>query len=95
MKESYAATDCAVLSSRGDFTSFSYRDNSIRFRTSPRLEQYTRVLQWDNGYMVVMAKYKDLPETEEYIDLVPILEDLYFDAGTFLKPIQKVRIEYD
>ena len=33
-------------------------------------------------------------EEEEYIDLVPILENLFFDVDDFLKPIQKVRIEY-
>lgn len=28
------------------------------------------------------------------MDLIPILENLYFDTEDFLKPIQKVRIEY-
>jgi hypothetical protein len=41
-----------------------------------------------------MAKYKGHEEEEEYIDLVPILENLYFDVEEFLKPIQKVRIAY-
>lgn len=43
-----------------------------------------------------MAKYRhnEKPE-EEYIDLIPILENLYFDANDFLKPIEKVRISYD
>lgn len=41
-----------------------------------------------------MAKYEGHEEEEEYIDLVPILENLYFDANEFLSPIQKVRIEY-
>ena len=41
-----------------------------------------------------MAKYKqnDKPE-EEYIDVVPILENLYFDPDTFLAPIKEVRVE--
>lgn len=29
------------------------------------------------------------------IDLVPILENLYYDADKFLEPIKKVRIQYD
>ena len=41
---------------------------------------------------IVLAKYEGCEE--EYIDLVPILENLYFDVDDFLKPIQKVRIEY-
>lgn len=36
-----------------------------------------------------MAKYahKETPE-EEYIDLVPILKNLFFDAPAFLMPIK-------
>ena len=84
----------AVLSSDKMFTSFRFNEHNIRFRTSPRLERYTRIIEWDNGYIVVMAKYEGHEEEEEYIDLVPILENLYFDADKFLEPIQKVRIEY-
>ena len=38
-----------------------------------------------------MAKYKqnDRPE-EEYIDLIPVLKNLYFDPDTFLTPIKEV-----
>ena len=44
----------------------------------------------------VMAKYThNQNEVEEYIDLVPILEDLYYDADEFLAPIKKVRIKYN
>ena len=84
----------AILSSDKVFTSFMFNGNNIRFRTSSRLERYTRIIEWDNGYIVVMAKYEGHEEEEEYIDLVPILENLYFDVDEFLKPIQKVRIEY-
>ena len=42
-----------------------------------------------------MAVYKGIGEVEEYIDLVPILENLYMDPDDFLSPIQKVRIAYD
>lgn len=84
----------AILSSDKEFTSFMFDGHNIRFRTSSRLERYTKVIEWDNGYIVVMAKYKGHEEEEEYIDLIPILENLYFDVDKFLKPIQKVRIEY-
>ena len=36
---------------------------------SVRLERYTKIVDWDYGYLVVMAKYKGLDEVEEYIDL--------------------------
>ena len=84
----------AVLSSDGFFTSFMFNGHNIRFKTSPRLERYTRIVEWDKGYIVVMAKYEGKEEEEEYIDLIPILENLYFNAEDFLRPIQKVRIEY-
>lgn len=43
-----------------------------------------------------MAKYRHnrQPE-EEYIDLVPILKDLYIDASKFLEPIREVRLDYE
>lgn len=84
----------AILSSDKKFTSFYYNGHNIRFRTSPRLERYTRIVEWDYGYIVVMAKYEGCDEEEEYIDLIPILENLYFDVDEFLTPIKKVRIEY-
>lgn len=86
--------NAALLSNDKNFTSFEYNGHNIRFKTSPRLERYTEVKEWDHGYLVVMAKYEgnDEPE-EEYIDLIPILENLYFDAEEFLKPIEKVRID--
>ncbi len=85
----------AVLSSSGNFTSFSFGGHVIRFRTSSHLERYTRVTQWDNGYLVAMAKYDNAPsEEEEYIDLIPILQNLYFDPQAFLAPIKDVRIQY-
>lgn len=87
-------SDCATLSSSGNFTSFSYNGKTIRFRTPASLERYTDVLEWDNGYLVVMAKYKDHPSAEEYIDLVPILNNLYIDTEQFLKPIKKVSLLY-
>lgn len=85
----------AILSSDKQFTSFIFNGYNIRFKTSSKLKKYTRIVQWDNGYIVVMAKYEGIPEVEEYIDLIPILENLYINPDEFLKPIQKVRIQYD
>lgn len=86
----------AILSSYDGYTVFRYGDYIIRFVAPYSLEKYTSVKEWDAGYIVVMAKYRhnDKPE-EEYIDLIPILENLYIDKDEFLKPIKKVRISYD
>ncbi len=87
--------ESAVLSSDGAYTLFSHGNVCIRFRTSRRLEYYSQIKKWDHGYIEVMAKYQGLPEIEEYIDLLPILEDLYIDPAEFLEPIQEVRIQYE
>ena len=84
----------AILSNDSRFTSFSYDHQTIRFKTSPKLEKYTRVIEWDAGYLVVLAIYNGV-ETEEYIDLIPILENLCIDPQIFLKNIRKVRINYN
>lgn len=42
-----------------------------------------------------MEKYRHNDKEEEYIDLVPILENLYFDSEAFLAPIKKVRLADD
>ena len=84
----------ALLSNQGDMTSFRYGNSNIRFRTPNRLKRYMDVKEWDNGYIVVMADYEGLGETEEYIDLLPILKNLYINPETFLKPIKSVKIDY-
>ena len=86
--------NCATIINEGKYTIFAFRNHNIRFMTSVRLERYTKIVDWDYGYLVVMAKYKGLDEVEEYIDLIPILERLYYDADEFLKPIKQVRIDY-
>ena len=88
--------DEAYLSSDQTYSIFKYDDYVIRFLAPYSLERYTKVKEWNNGYLVVLAKYEhNSVEEEEYIDLVPILNNLYFDANEFLRPIKKVRILYD
>ena len=83
----------ALFSNNGDMTSFRYGNSNIRFRTPKRLKRYTEVKEWDKGYIVVMADYEGLGETEEYIDLLPILKNRYINPETFLKPIKSVQID--
>ena len=84
----------AILKNSGEYTIFQFNDEIIRFVTSSRLERYTKVVEWDKGYLVVMDKYEGINEVEEYIDLIPILQNLYYDIDTFLEPIKEVRVEY-
>jgi hypothetical protein len=85
----------AILSSGGGFTAFRFGGYNIRFRAPYSLERYVDVVRWDDGYLVVLAKYSHNTEPEEeYIDLKPILNGLYIDSATFLKPIKSVRIAY-
>lgn len=79
-KEWYLMETEAILTSSANFTSFSFGGRITSFRTSPRLERYTKVLQWDKGYLVVMAKYQGCDEVEEYIDLEYIYDSLGLDA---------------
>lgn len=86
----------AVLSNLDDFTIFQFGGHTIRFRAPYALERYTEVKEWDHGYIVVMAKYAHNPQPEEeYIDLIPILKNLFFDVEAFLSPIEGVVIATD
>lgn len=87
--------DTAVLSSFDNYTTFSFGGKTLTFRTCDGLEKYVKVLTWDNGYIEVLAKYRQMEhEIEEYIDLIPVLDDLFMDKNAFLNPIKNVRIEY-
>ena len=82
----------AILSNKHEMTSFEYGDYNIRFRSPNILKKYTEVKKWNNGYLVVMADYEGMGPTEEYIDLIPILQNLYITPDTFLKNIKTVKI---
>lgn len=94
MKGNDNMNNYAVLKNSQEYTVFEFDGHIIRFITSPQLERYTRIVEWDHGYIIVMAKYQNIGEVEEYIDLIPILENLYYDVEEFLRPIQEVRIDY-
>lgn len=85
----------AFLSSKNEYSTFSFNGKTVTFLTSKNLERYTKVMGWDNGYIVVMAKNKSKPEHEDYIDLAPILENLYMSPKKFLRGIKNVEIKYD
>lgn len=85
--------DVAFLSHCGGFSSFSYGDDVIKFATPKCLQHYLRVKKWDAGYIEVDADYGSGGE-EDYIDLVPILDNLYYDTESFLAPIKRVEVRY-
>ena len=88
--------DGAVLSSFDKYTTFTYGDKTLTFRTCDGLEKYTKVLLWDHGYLEVLAKYKQNDQAiEEYIDLEPVLDGLYMDKKQFLSQIKEVSISYE
>lgn len=85
----------AVLSNNGELTSFRFGDTNIRFRTPKRLKRYIEIKEWDNGYIVVTADYDGIGPIEEYIDLLPILKNLYINPESFLEHIKSVKIDYN
>ena len=85
----------AYLSNDKEMIQFRYRDKIIRFRGPYSLERFISIKEWDNGYIVVMAKFQHNTELEEdYIDMIPVLRDLSIDASDFLKPIKEVILDY-
>ena len=84
----------ALLGNEKNYTIFRYGPYTIRFKAPYSLEKYTSIKEWDHGYLVVMAKYKHNPQPEEeYIDLLPILQDLYISPEKFLQNIKEVKLD--
>lgn len=84
---------CAVLSSEGAYTLFSYGGRRLKFSAPYSLKRYVKVKKWDRGYIEVDTEY-DHGIEEEYIDLEPILENLFIRPAEFLRPIKRVEVRY-
>ena len=83
----------AYLFNDGEYISFTHNNRTIRFRGPYSLVCFDHVKLWDNGYIEVMAKYAHEENLiEEYIDLIPILKNLYIDSESFLKGIERVEV---
>ena len=86
----------AYLSNDGEYIYFYIGDRVVTFLTRKSLEQYKKIVEWDNGYLVVMCKNKNENELEEdYIDLIPIFENLYMDPKKYLSGIERVELRYE
>ena len=84
----------AYLSNKGEYTTFAVGDRTISFLKSKNLEKYIEIVDWDHGYLVVISKNQGKEQEEDYIDLIPILENLLIDPDSFLEPIKEVKIRY-
>lgn len=86
----------AYLSSEGRYTIFRYGTERLKFIGPYSLERYLEIVEWNEGYIVVMAKYShDEKPVEEYIDLLPILDNLMIDRDSFVSLIYRVEVKYD
>ena len=83
--------DTAFLTNGKNYSFFSFGGDVIRFATPSCLRRYVRVKRWEDGYLEVDADYGN-GEVEDYIDIRQILENLYYDADSFLRPILKVEV---
>lgn len=85
----------AYLGNAGEYTSFTSDGRKIRFLTGKNLIRYTRIKEWDHGYLVVGCENRTDPggEEEDYIDLIPILHHLLIDPDRFLDPIREVKMK--
>ena len=89
-------SDVAYLSCKGRYTFFRCGECVLKFVTSDRYEKYTAVKEWDpeHGYIVVDVKHNTIGIVEDYIDLLPMLDNLYIDAKKMLMPIKRVEVDY-
>ena len=55
----------ATLSNDKCFTSFTYNGTRIRFAAPVCLEKYTKILEWDNGYLLCIEPSEFLKNIKE------------------------------
>ena len=91
MDDDFANT--AILSNKGRMISFSFGGKCIRFMGAKCLRRFTGVKKWRDGFIEVMADNGGKIE-EDYIDLAPILRNLYIDPTVYMAPIRKVALSY-
>ena len=86
----------AYLSNSDDYTTFSFANQTIKFLTGSGLKRYLKIKEWKKeiGYLVVDCENADSSIEEDYIDLVPILKNLYVDPDVFLRDIKEVHLNY-
>ena len=63
-------------------TIFEFNNQRVRFITSDKLERYTKVVEWDNGYLSISAA-KGLDKDEQDKEGKYIRKELY--AGPMIR----------
>ena len=82
----------AYLSLSPRYSIFEWGGRRMKFKTSPYLERYVSVLEWNNGYLECLAKYSTLPQpVEEYLDLRFIAERLKLPTDVF-RDVERVEV---
>jgi|GEM_PF-572775 len=83
----------AYLYNEGDYTFFKVGREIVKFRTSPYLENYTEIKEYDDGYMVLMAQLSTLPvPDEDYFDIKGVFNELELDTSV-LSQVSEVIIK--
>ena len=83
----------AYLYNDGDYTFFKVGREVVKFRTSPYLENYTEIKEYDDGYMVLMAQLSTLAAPDEdYMDIKGVFEELELDTS-ILSQVSEVIIK--
>lgn len=87
----------AYLYNKGEYTFFKMGTQVIKFATSPYLVRYTKIKEYDRGYIVVDAEYRNRDNKdktyidEDYIDMEYVFNELGIDTS-ILDNVKDVQI---
>lgn len=85
-------TKTAYLSNNGSYSYFKVGKEVVKFITSPYLEKYVKIKEWDKGYLVVDIKLSTKDNIDEdYLDIESIFEEICLDTSV-LNEIEEVVI---
>lgn len=82
----------AYIYNKNGYTHFKVDNQIIKFYTSPYLEKYINIKEYDNGYIIVDEKLSTIDKPiEDYIDLEYVFDELGINKE-ILKRITEVII---
>lgn len=87
----------AYLYNKGEYTFFKIGTQVIKFATSPYLVRYTKIKEYDRGYIVVDAEYRNRGNKdktyidEDYIDMKYVFNEIGIDTS-ILDNVKDVQI---
>ena len=83
-----------ILTSKGNYTKFTFKNYTITFMTSKDLVRYEKVTGIDDGVLTVSCIGKIKKEYEDYIDLSYILSILETNPDVYLNGLKGVEVKY-